>query len=55
MAHPKSTWTFITRMLGRVRLNCVGTGEDLASNTSIREGLILTLYADDLDDGGHVG
>lgn len=38
---------------GRVRLNCIGTLEDLAQQgVELREGLALTLYADDLDDRG---
>lgn len=38
---------------GRLRLNCVGTLEDLAQqHVQLREGLCLTLYADDLDDQG---
>lgn len=38
---------------GRLRLNCAGTMEDLASqNVELREGLALTLYADDLDEQG---
>jgi len=37
----------------RLRLNCVGTTEDLARlQVELREGLLLTLYADDLDDNG---
>ncbi len=36
---------------GRLRLNCVGTVEDLAEQqVELREGLPLTLYADDLDE-----
>ncbi|MFO7904304.1 MAG: hypothetical protein ACQESR_08355 [Planctomycetota bacterium] len=36
---------------GRLRLNCVGTVEDLAQQeVELREGLSLTLYSDDLDD-----
>ena len=35
---------------GRLRLNCLGTVEDLAEQgTPLREGLLLTLYADYLD------
>lgn len=38
---------------GRLRLNCVGTLEDLArQQVELREGLLLTLYADDLDEQG---
>jgi hypothetical protein len=40
---------------GRIRLNCVGTTEDLAQQqVELREGLVLTLYADDLDDKGQL-
>jgi hypothetical protein len=39
---------------GRLRLNCIGTVEDLAEQqVALREGLLLILYADDLDDKGH--
>jgi hypothetical protein len=35
---------------GRLRLNCVGTIEDLAKQgITLRDGLALTLYSDDLD------
>ena len=38
---------------GRVRLNCIGTMEDLAQQqVELHEGLVLTLYSDDLDDKG---
>jgi hypothetical protein len=38
---------------GRVRLNCAGTMQDLArQQTSLRMGLVLTLYADDADAQG---
>lgn len=38
---------------GRLRLNCVGTLEDLAQQgVELHEGLVLTLYADDLDEKG---
>jgi hypothetical protein len=38
---------------GRVRLNCVGTVEDLArQQVQLREGLTLTLYSDDADVDG---
>lgn len=41
--------------LGRLRLNCVGTLEDLAAQgIELRAGLMLTLYADDLDDRGEL-
>src|SRR4051794_18141854 len=40
---------------GRLRLNCVGTLEDLArQQTQLREGLHLTLWSDDLDDKGQL-
>ena len=40
---------------GRVRLNCIGTLEDLSQEqVELREGLVLTLYADDLDDQGRL-
>jgi hypothetical protein len=40
---------------GRVRLNCVGTMEDLAQQKiALREGLVLTLYSDDLDNQGQL-
>lgn len=38
---------------GRLRLNCVGTIEDLArQGLTLRDGLPLTLYTDDLDAQG---
>lgn len=38
---------------GRVRLNCIGTMEDLArQQVELRNGLVLTLYSDDLDAKG---
>src|SRR5262245_16713657 len=38
---------------GRLRLNCVGTLEDLSrQGVELRDGLLLTLYADDLDGRG---
>ena len=38
---------------GRVRLNCVGTIEDLArQRITLRDGLVVTLYSDDLDASG---
>jgi hypothetical protein len=41
--------------LGRLRLNCVGTVEDLSQQqVELREGLLLTLYSDDLDDTGQL-
>jgi hypothetical protein len=40
---------------GRIRLNCVGTREDLSQQqVELREGLALTLYSDDLDDKGQL-
>jgi hypothetical protein len=38
---------------GRLRLNCIGTIEDLShQQVELREGLVLALYSDDLDDQG---
>ncbi len=55
MANPKIYADFHNAdSLGRVRLNCVGTLEDLSQQqVELREGLLLTLYADDLDELGH--
>lgn len=40
---------------GRLRLNCIGTTEDLArQQIELHQGLLLTLYADDLDDDGEL-
>jgi hypothetical protein len=40
---------------GRLRLNCIGTIEDLAEqHIDLREGLLLSLYSDDLDDKGQL-
>jgi hypothetical protein len=40
---------------GRIRLNCVGTIEDLArQQIKLRDGLLLALYSDDLDDAGRL-
>ena len=40
---------------GRLRLNCIGTIEDLAEQQiELHEGLLLTLYADDLDVQGQL-
>jgi hypothetical protein len=37
----------------RLRLNCAGTRQDLASQgVQLREGLVLTFYMDDADDHG---
>jgi len=38
---------------GRLRLNCAGTVEDLSEQqVELREGLLLTLYSDDVDEKG---
>jgi len=38
---------------GRIRLNCVGTAQDLArQQVQLRDGLRVELYADDADDAG---
>lgn len=40
---------------GRVRLNCAGTAEDLQRlQLSLREGMLVTLYADDLNAQGEL-
>lgn len=40
---------------GRVRLNCVGTIEDLSrQHVELRDGLAITIYADDLDRSGQL-
>src|SRR5207245_6390857 len=40
---------------GRLRLNCVGTVEDLARlGITLRDGMPLTLYSDDLDIKGQL-
>jgi hypothetical protein len=40
---------------GRLRLNCVGTVEDLArQGITLREGMPLTLYSDDLNSQGQL-
>ena len=40
---------------GRLRLNCVGTIEDLARHgIALRDGMPLTLYTDDLDAKGRL-
>jgi hypothetical protein len=40
---------------GRIRLNCIGTIEDLSrQQLALRDGLVLTLYSDDLDDKGQL-
>jgi hypothetical protein len=38
----------------RLRLTCAGTLQDLErQGIELKEGLVLTLYADDADDQGH--
>jgi hypothetical protein len=40
---------------GRLRLNCVGTIEDLArQGITLHDGMALTLYSDDLDAKGQL-
>lgn len=40
---------------GRLRLNCVGTTEDLARQAiALRDGMPLTLYADDVGENGQL-
>jgi hypothetical protein len=40
---------------GRIRLNCVGTQQDLSRHKIVlEEGLSITLYADDVDESGNV-
>ncbi len=40
---------------GRLRLNCVGTVEDLTQQqVDLHEGLLLALYSDDLDAKGQL-
>lgn len=40
---------------GRLRLNCMGTKEDLeAQNISLREGQVLVLYSEELEVDGMV-
>ena len=40
---------------GRLRLNCVGTVEDLACQQIVlRDGLLLTLYSEELEVDGQV-
>ncbi len=40
---------------GRIRLNCLGTVEDLAQQqVELSEGLALTLYSDDVDEKGQL-
>jgi hypothetical protein len=41
--------------MGRLRLNCIGTIQDLAKQgISLRDGLNLTLYSEDLEVEGKV-
>lgn len=41
---------------GRLRLNCIGTVEDLArQQITLRDGQLLTLYSEDLEADGLVG
>jgi hypothetical protein len=40
---------------GRLRLNCVGTTDDLARQAiTLRDGMSLTFYSDDLDEKGQL-
>jgi len=40
---------------GRIRLNCIGTIEDLSrQQLELRDGLALALYSDDLDHEGRL-
>lgn len=40
---------------GRLRLNCNGTTEDLARQAiTLHEGMVLTVYSDDLDENGQL-
>lgn len=40
---------------GRIRLNCIGTVEDLAcQQITLRDGLLLTLYSEELEVEGQV-
>jgi hypothetical protein len=57
MPHPKVYADFHNAdPAGRVRLNCVGTVEDLArQQISLHDGLALTLYDTDADADGHPG
>jgi hypothetical protein len=56
MAHPKIYADFHNAdSQGRLRLNCIGTTEDLAKlHLELRDGLLVTLYSDDLDDKGQL-
>lgn len=54
VAHPKVYADFQNAdPLGRLRLNCIGTLQDLSrQQVQLAEGLVLTLYADDADAQG---
>ena len=40
---------------GRIRLNCIGTVQDLETQqVELREGLILSLYSEDVDERGQL-
>ncbi|HWY85551.1 MAG TPA: hypothetical protein VNX28_02440 [Gemmataceae bacterium] len=54
MVNPKVYADFHNADLqGRIRLNCLGTKEDLSrQQVELCDGLVLTLYSDDLDDKG---
>lgn len=54
MANPKVYADFHNAdSQGRLRLNCVGTIEDLArAQIELREGLVLTIYSDDSNNEG---
>jgi hypothetical protein len=56
MANPKIYADFHNSdSQGRLRLNCIGTLEDLAEqHLELRDGLLLTLYSDDLDAIGQL-
>lgn len=42
-------------MLGRLRLNCIGTTEDLARQAiALHDGMSLTFYSDDVDEDGRL-
>jgi hypothetical protein len=55
MAHPRVYADFHNAdAKGRLRLNCVGTIEDLSRlKIQLREGLVLTIYSDDAENEGH--
>jgi hypothetical protein len=56
MNHPKVFADFHNADIqGRLRLNCIGTIEDLASqNIELQDGQLLTLYSEDLEVDGVV-